>query len=558
MYAADTPFNRFQVRFLDSFWKEDPGAAIGAGYGKYYERLWIPETRAFEERVSFCRRWLDSLFAFDYSNLSNDDQINFRLIQNELQKTIWYIDTFRIQQWDPSRYNIGDECYGILTQPFKPLTERLRILSAHLQDADHFYQAAVTILHHPTREHTQLAIQQNEGSMDIFGSALDDSMRNSSLSQEEKDTLGARAARALHSIRIYVSYLRSIDADPNYPFRDCRIGRELYYPKFRYDLVTDLTPEEMFQTALAAKVFFQRKMFRIADGLWRKYNPDKERPSDSLALIKSVLDRIADDHAAPDQVVPEATGLVHQLESFVLQKDLFNYDTSYPLVVRIMPAFMAGISLANAEFTPPYLRNGVTYYNVSDLSRLPVAAAESELREYNRYSLQLLTIHEAIPGHCFQGVYNQRKSESITRSVFQNGAMTEGWAVYCEQMMVENGWGNHSAEIMLTLYKWRLRELSNVLVDYGLHCLHWSREDITKMLKNETFQEDAQVQEKYHRATLSQVQLCSYYTGLTEILSLRDAYKDRKGKDFQLKDFHEKFLSYGSSPVRYIREMMLR
>ena len=157
-----------------------------------------------------------------------------------------------------------------------------------------------------------------------------------------------------------------------------------------------------------------------------------------------------------------------------------------------------------------------------------------------------------------QGVYNNKKSNSKIKSVFQNGPMVEGWAVYCEQMMIENGWGNNAPEIWLTLYKWRLRECSNVLIDYGIQCLNYSKGDVQKLLKNETFQEDAQIEEKYHRATVSQVQLCSYFTGLSDILALREAYKNKLGDKYSLKDFHEKFLSYGSAPVKYIREVMLK
>jgi uncharacterized protein (DUF885 family) len=125
-------------------------------------------------------------------------------------------------------------------------------------------------------------------------------------------------------------------------------------------------------------------------------------------------------------------------------------------------------------------------------------------------------------------------------------------------MMLENGWGNNEPELWLMFYKWSLRECTNVIVDYGLHCLNFSKEDIVNLLVNEAFQEPAQVEEKYKRARLSQVQLCSYFNGATDILALRDAYKEKKGSNFSLKDFHERFLSYGSAPVKYIRELMLQ
>jgi uncharacterized protein (DUF885 family) len=187
---------------------------------------------------------------------------------------------------------------------------------------------------------------------------------------------------------------------------------------------------------------------------------------------------------------------------------------------------------------------------------MPPVKAESMLRENNDYILQILTIHEGVPGHCLQGIYNS-KAPDIIKSVFQNGPMAEGWAVYAERMMLENGWGNHSPEMQLMYDKWSLRIACIVIVDYGLHCLNYSKDDVIKLLRNEAFQEEAQLEEKYQRATLSQVQLCYYFTGATEIWALRKDYKKKIGAKYRLKDFHERFLSYGTAPVKFIRERML-
>ena len=555
----DIAFNNFQTRFMDAYWKQNPAAAIYAGYGKYYEQLVIPDSAAFAGTISFSKAWLDSLHGFNYNNLSEDNKINFAIAQNQLQSNIWYTDTFKIQQWDPSSYNVGRECYYILTQNYAPLTERLKILSRHLQHSDEYYAAALHTLSRPTKEYTALAIQQNQGSLDVLGTGLSDSIKASALNQAEKDTLQQHIGLTTQAIKNYMNALQKIMADKNYAFRDFRIGKYLFRQKFKYDLVTDYSPEEIFAQATTSKAYYHKEMFSIATTLWSKYCAGLPKPTDSLLLIKTVIDKIAEQHASPKNIVATATGLVKQLQQFIISKKLFDYDTAYPLKVRIMPAFMGGVSLANAEFTPPYLKSGTTYYNVADISTMPVASAESVLREYNNYSLQFLSIHEAMPGHCMQGVYSNKQSGgSMVKSVFQNGAMIEGWAVYCEQMMMENRWGNNAPELWLTLYKWRLRELSNVLIDYGLQCLQYSENEITRLLKNETFQEDAQIKEKYHRATVSQVQLCSYFTGATDILALREAYKNKKASSYQLKDFHEQFLSYGSSPVKYIREMMLK
>ena len=146
----------------------------------------------------------------------------------------------------------------------------------------------------------------------------------------------------------------------------------------------------------------------------------------------------------------------------------------------------------------------------------------------------------------------------MLRSVFTNGAMMEGWAVYVEGMMLENGWAQDVPEMQLMYDKFKLREIGNVIVDYDMQCKDKSKEYIISYLVNNLFQTKAQAEEKYHRATLSQVQLCSYYAGSSAILALREAYKNKLGSQYSLKEFHENFLKYGSSPVKYISERMLQ
>jgi uncharacterized protein (DUF885 family) len=362
---------------------------------------------------------------------------------------------------------------------------------------------------------------------------------------------------AIQATKNFIADLKKILSDKNYEFRPFRIGKELFEEKFKYDLVTTFTPQEIYDKAVADKKMYYGKMYVTADKLWDKYFSNRPRPADTLTLIKSVIDKISLQHAKPENFFDTLTNHVVRLKKFIVQKDLFDFDTAYPMKVRIMPAFMSGVAVANAEFTPPYQKKGETYYNIDDLTTYPKEKAESTLREYNDYASQLLSIHEAVPGHCLQGIYNNKKSGDVLRAVFTNGAMIEGWAVYTEGMMLDNGWGNHSLEMDLMHGKLKLRELANVIIDYDLHCLNKSKESIMNLMVKECFQTQAQAEEKYHRATVSQVQLCSYYTGHLAIAALREEYKKKMGTQYNLKDFHEKFLSFGSSPVKYIGERML-
>jgi len=556
---TDQMFSNFETVFLDAYWKQHPSQAISIGYGKYYDRLEIPDSASVAANVSFSKQWIDSLSRIDIQRLSSNNQISLKIIKNQLESDIWYLSVFKQQEWDASIYNIASECDNIINQTYAPLADRLKILSKHLEHADQYYAAAFKMLHQPTKEHIAMAIRQNMGGLSVFGKGLTDSINASKLNASEKKDLQQNIGKTIAAINAYVSALKKITETKGYQYRDFRIGKKLFAEKFSYDLVTDFTPDQIYKSAMADKKLYSGKMYQIACRVWDKYYKGQSQPKDSLELIQQVLSKIQMQHVQPKEFYAYLNKQVGLMKKFILDKNLFDFDTATPPVkVRIMPEYARGFSLASAEFTPPYQKQGTTYFNVDDLTLYEPQKAESALREYNDYSSQILAIHEAVPGHCLQGIYNSKKSPDILRSVFQNGAMIEGWAVYTQEMMVENGWGDHAPEMELILYKWKLRELANVIIDYEIQCLHKSKEEITHILIHDCFQTEAQAEEKYNRATVSQVQLCSYYAGAFAIKSLREEYQKKMGSSYQLKSFHEQFLSFGSSPVKYIRECMLK
>ena len=219
-------FARFQQTFLDSFWKNNPAYAIYVGYGKYYENLKVPDSAAFSKDVAFANVWLDSLEDYDYDNLNGDDKINYNIIRNKLQSNIWYIDTFKAWQWNPAQYNIGTECNGILNQTGVSLNSKLSTLSKHLQYTDAYFNAAIKNIAGPTKEHTELGIQQNKGALQVFGTSLMDSISLATLTSAEKDTLLHRIEATKAAINSYVSFLNNKIADSATQFRDFRIGNE--------------------------------------------------------------------------------------------------------------------------------------------------------------------------------------------------------------------------------------------------------------------------------------------------------------------------------------------
>ncbi len=277
-----------------------------------------------------------------------------------------------------------------------------------------------------------------------------------------------------------------------------------------------------------------------------------------------LINEIAKTHVSREKFQSEIEREIPILTNFVKTKNLLYMDPSKPLVVRKEPEWMAGVAGASISAPGPYDKNGDTFYNVGSLAAYSPEEAESYLREYNKYILQILNIHEAIPGHYAQLIYSNQ-SPSIIKSIFGNGAMVEGWAVYSEKMMLEEGWAKNTEingqveedEMWLMYNKWHLRVVCNTILDYSIHNLNMTKEAGLNLLMNEAFQEKSEAEGKWRRATLSQVQLCSYFAGFSEIYALREEIKKIEKDKFDLKKFHEKFLSYGSAPVSEIKKLML-
>jgi uncharacterized protein (DUF885 family) len=557
--GVDAEFDKLKGGFIEELWEIYPGWANSVGYRKYDSVLVIPNESARNRELKFAANYLDSLKRFKLEDLSSNNKTDYRLIENQLRSTAWSINEFKAWQWDPSSYNVGDAFALLLTERYAPLDQRLHSFGVKLKNVPAYYQAARKNIDKPTIVHTDLAIDQNEGLMEIFGQMLQDSLKKSNLSKEEKAQIIMDAQQAKYAILDYVGWLRQVlrpTLKEGSTARSFRIGKELYEQKFRYDLQSGYTPDQIYEKALLRKAELHREMEKLASELWQKYFGRQPMPSDKVALIKKVIDTLSTTHASRETFQASVEKQLPELVKFISEKNLLYIDPKKPLVVRQTPAYMEGVSVASINSPGPYDKEGNTYYNVGSLKRYDDKGAESFLREYNKYTLQIINIHEAIPGHYTQLVYSNQ-SPSLIKSILGNGNMVEGWAVYTERMMLEEGYGNNDPAMWLMYYKWHLRAVCNTILDYSIHNKSMTEEQALDLMMREAFQQEAEARGKWRRATLTQVQLCSYFTGYSEIYDLREELKKKQGKDFNLKEFHEKFLSYGSAPVKYIRELML-
>jgi uncharacterized protein (DUF885 family) len=544
----------YEQSFLDALWKNNPDWATQEGYHKYDSLLLVPSNKNRDKLLDFDKIELDSLSRYDVTTLSETNQIDYHLMQNQLQYSQWQIKQLKQYEWDPSQYNVIGTFAVILNEHYAPLAKRLRSFYQKMAFIPDYYKEAEKQIKNPVAELTELAIDQHLGGVSVIEKDFADSLRKSSIPDAEQKQMLDRAQASATAIKAYADWLKNLKND--HP-RSFRLGKEFYDDKFKYEIQSQYTSQQIFNAAMDRKKFVHRAMAKLSKTLWPKYFGAKPMPTDSLDLISQVIDTISSQHTTVADFQSTIENEIPKLIAFVDAKQLVTLDPSKPLVVRKEPAYMAGVAGASMSSPGPYDKDGNSYYNVGSLANYSPEKAESYLREYNNYTLQILSIHEAIPGHYIQLIY-ANQSPSLIKSIFGNNAMIEGWAVYGEQMMMDNGFGDDAPEMKLMWYKWHLRSVCNMILDYSVHAGGMTKEQAITMLTREAFQQQAEAENKWKRVTETSVQLDCYFTGYKEIMDLREAYKKAQGDAYNLKTFNEKFLSYGSAPVKYIKEAMMR
>ena len=551
--VTDKRFDSFKERFIKDLWKHNPMWATEIGFHAYDSILEINNEQYRNGQVAFSKSYLDSLKTFDKVALSSLNRMDYGLIENYLNSNIFYITEMKGWQWNPSSYNATGNVAFMLSENYEPLNKRLVNIGKKLSQFKSYYEVAKKNIANPTDEHLKLAMEQNAGGIAALETDLLDSLKQSTLKADVKLNITQSLTDAKKAVEDYIAFLKDFK---NENPRSFRLGKDLYAKKFEYEIQSQYTYQQIYDSAMQRKSYLHNEMFKISDKLWSKYFGTKAKPVDSLAMIKMMIDTISVRHVKPDEFQSAIEKQLPELVKFINEKNLIYIDPSKPLKVRREPAYMAGVAGASISSPGSYDKGGNTYYNVGSLSGWSAERAESYLREYNHYILQILNIHEAIPGHYTQLVYSNN-APSIIKAVFGNGAMIEGWAVYGELMMLENGYGDNEPEMWLMYYKWNLRTVCNTILDISVHTKDMTEAQALNLLENEAFQQKAEAQGKWRRVSVTNVQLTSYYTGFKEIYDLREELKKKMGSKFNLKAFHEKFLSYGSAPVKMIREEML-
>ena len=537
-----------------------PAIATGVGLHQHEnqkldEMLDDLSAQGIEKQRNFYTKFQDRLRAIKPETLNEEDRADLNILQD--QTALALLDLTEIQSYahSPQLYveTLGNALFSPFVLEYAPKNVRVQHIIARLQKAPLFLDQASSNLVTAPEIWTNVAIQENQGNIDLVDKKIRAEV------PAELSEAYARAARpALDAMARFQTFLQKNLMERNRV--EWRLGQNRYVRKFRLALASGVEPDIALSTAERELVTVRKRMLELALPRHAQIAPAHRDHSDLSGddrenqIIGEVLAKIAERHSTPESYLDDAKRDLEEARAFVEQKKLLTLPPRANLQVIPTPEFMRGIYSVGGFSSAPALepKLGAFYWITPIPPTWPKERVESKLREYNFYKLKLLTIHEAMPGHYVQMEYAndvQPASRRLLRSVFGNGPYIEGWGQYSTQIMLDEGFLDHSPDMALTFAKEELRVIANLILDVRLQMLNMTDQEALDLMQKQTFQEKEEATGKLQRAKLSSAQLPMYFLGWRGWLKVREDYKRAKGAAYSLATFNDNALKEGAVPL---------
>ena len=559
--GADERFEKLAARFVDTYPALGPVGATQLGDHRFDDRLDDVSAKAREREVAFYRESLEHLSRIDRSRLSRANQVDAELLRHHLESGLWQLTELEEWAWNPLVYTnlAGGSIYDLMAREFAPLPERLESVGARLGELPRFLDQVRGTLQ-PERVpqvHAETAVRQNRGVLSVLDNMVRPAM--GALSAGPRETLEraietATSAIEEHQVWLEEQLLPSAKGD-------FRIGAELFDRKLAFALHTPMTRAQVRERAEREFHLVRAELYAVARTVYSEAYPYTDFPGSPdenyrQAVIRAALELAYRQLPGRDEIVETARQQLDRATRFVREQGLVTVPDD-PVEIIVMPEFQRGVSVAYCD-SPGALDVGQkTFYAVAPLPReWTDEQVRTFLREYNVFSLEDLTMHEAMPGHFLQLAHSNRYPSTL-RAMLSSGPFIEGWAVYAERLMVDAGYRDNDPLQRLIMLKWYLRGVTNSILDQAIHVDGMSRDEAMKLMVEGAFQEEREAALKWVRAQLTSAQLSTYFVGYQEHADLRAEFEGREGDEFDLKAYHDRLLSFGSPPGQFVRALLL-
>ena len=557
--AAESPLEAFFRRYLDERFALHPTEATALGDHRFDDRMDDLSPAALAKSLAHLKDTRKRLRSeIDRVKLSPDERINFDIFNHELESAIWVRENTQPFATNPRAYNeyISDSVFLILTQSRLPKETNVANAIARMKHIPATVAAAKVNLKHPPRAVLETAARQNKGSIGFYENEIFETVGQTA----QLAALKAEAARVVPVLKEYQQWLEK-DLMPR-ATDDWRLGKRKFAQKLEYTLNAGMSADEVLRDAESEFTRVRNDLYVIARQLWARYFPTSALPVADAAgqreTVAKVIAAVSKEHGKPEEIIGDTRATVDRIKTFIREKNILRLPDPDRCQIIEMPEFQRGNSVAYLNGAPPLDPDAPSMYALSPPSKdWDAKRIQSLLEEYNRHMLQILTIHEAYPGHYVQLEYAAR-TPSLIRRVLGSGVLIEGWAVYTEQMMLDQGYGAGPDELALRLnqLKFYLRAVCNAILDNKLHTQNMTDGEATRLMVEGAFQSEEEARAKVVRAKQTSTQLSTYFVGRMAHVRLREQMQRALGDKFDLARYHETVLSQGSVPMKYLPELV--
>ena len=554
--SNDAEFSAVADEFIKGYLNARPLLGTQLGLHEYDGRASDFSPLALDAELQRLRRFDDRLRKFGPEKLSARNAIDLRILQAAVAKELFEFQEVRKFERNPMTYARCANLNIYITRNFAPLEDRVRSLTAIESQIPNILIAGKTNLEPVLpKPYVELAIQIARGSADFLrkdmvnaiGALKDQDLRASFIVANRK------AALSLMDFATWLEKEKLPKTTSDFALGEAKFQRWLIETE-----LVDLSPAKILEIGLS-KLKEEQGVFADAA---KTIDPDRS-PMD-------VFKEIQRDHPPADKLIADIGKDLDQIRGYVVDHKLVTIPSGVRAQVKETPQYDRATSFASMDTPGPFEKRATeAFYYVT-----PVEADWSEeqkeewLTSFNYYTSDVISIHEAYPGHYVQFLHLNASNATRIEKIFHSYAFVEGWAHYCEQMMLDQGFGGPkkppgTEEELKRAAKYRMAQASEALLRLcrlctaiKMHTQNMSVDDATKFFQENCYYEEKPARAEAMRGTFDYGYL-SYTLGKLQIMKLRDDYRAQQGDEFSLEKFHDEILKHGTPPVRLLREVLL-
>ena len=558
--AAETPDAEYEAvaeEYIKGYFAARPLEGTALGLHEYDGKITDYSRLALDAELSRLRRFDDRLTKFDASKLSPRQSLDLRILQAAIKNELFRMQDMSIFERNPMVYARAADVNVYVQRNFAPIEDRVRSLIAIESQVPNILIAARTNLNDVLpKPYVELAIQIAKGSSDFLKKNLVDAiaeLKDERIRAEFLDS-NRKAANALADYATWLEREKLPKASP-----DFALGEEKYRQLLAQTELVDLPPEKILQLGMEQ---LKAEQTAFADAA-KKIDPNKP----AIEVFK----QIQSEHPTPENLIPDVGKNLEKIRKYVSSHHLVTIPSDVRAKVKETPQYRRAISFASMDTPGPFERHATEayYYVTPTESDWPDKQKEEWLTAFNYYTSDMVSIHEAYPGHYVQFLRLNASPASKVEKIFGSYAFIEGWAHYCEKMMTDEGYGSPtgaspSEDDVKRAAKYRMAQADEALlrlcrlcVSIKMHTQNMSLDEATKFFQDNCYYEEKPARTEAMRGTFDPGYL-NYTLGKLQILKLRDDYKAQQGDEFSLQKFHNELLNHGMPPIRLLREIMLK